>query len=507
MLKAEAALTSGLKARLSLLIAAVAAMAGALMVLLANWTHGPAVGPDATSYIAAARAILAGRLPEMFDGSPLTWWPPGQPMALALASLITGLDPLHAATFLNAFLFATFIAILAILAFRLSGSAWISLLVAAMPLAGFLSAPFYSTNSEALFIALVSAFLLASDRFATDRSRSAVIWLCVLAAMAALSRYVGIIVIVVGGVLVMLFSEGDLLRRCRRALLWGLAASIPIVLVLFSNWYVTGHPTGPRISASMGLEEVVYRSARGFSKALLPAKVWRSTPHVAVLAAVLLGMLVTLVFWRDPRCRRGFPAALLGTAYIIFTIFLASRTHLYEIGERIFAPAIVPTILFALPLLGSLRLPNFVRLVASVVISLLWLAAITAELRRVQSYAETGAGFTSSAYSENSVLKCYDKFVEDDALIFTNAPELLYLHRDRRAKFVPAREGTPFLAYFGWGINWWVNSLSTNGRPKYVLWFERSGAGDFETPDQMGRIVKLTLVENCGNGALYRIER
>jgi SAM-dependent methyltransferase len=41
-----------------------------------------------------------------------------------------------------------------------------------------------------------------------------------------------------------------------------------------------------------------------------------------------------------------------------------------------------------------------------------------------------------------------------DATVFTNTPELLYLHRDRQSEFVPAREGTLFLAYWGWGAEW-----------------------------------------------------
>ena len=508
-------LSNRIGARPEIWIATFGAAAGTAANLFATWTHGPGIGPDATSYIAAARALLEGRAPVMFDGSPFTWWPPGQPIMLALVSLLTGLDPLQASKFSGAFLSAVFIAISTVLVFRLSQrSLAITIFLTALNVAGLLSAPFRTADSEGLFFTACAAFLACADQMMARASRRALIGLGALAAVAALTRYVGISVVGVGGLLVLIFSEGDWRKRLIRTVVWGTFSCAPIALVMYWNWYLTGQPTGPRIPATLGVWEVLTRSAEGFTYWLLPKRFWPSAPHLLFFVAAYLGMAAALCFWRHPVFRRAFPPALLGVGFITFLILSALRIHLYDINARILAPAILPAILvavvFAAPFLR--KAPKLVRLTGAAAATLVCVIAMKSEIPRLQFLRANGEGFSSVAVMSSGTLRCLDERVPENALVFTNSPDILYLQRNRKSLFAPSKKGTPFFDYFGWGIEWWLDRISETDAPKYVLWFQSKYVLWFQSDDEnmkrlgdMAELVEMPLIADCGDGVLYKI--
>jgi hypothetical protein len=67
--------------------------------------HGSGLTPDSASYIAAARNLARGRGATLYDGRPMTLWPPLFPAVMAAMSFVTRLDPIRLAPFLCAALF------------------------------------------------------------------------------------------------------------------------------------------------------------------------------------------------------------------------------------------------------------------------------------------------------------------------------------------------------------------------------------------------------------------
>jgi hypothetical protein len=124
-------------------------------------------------------------------------------------------------------------------------------------------------------------------------------------------------------------------------------------------------------------------------------------------------------------------------------------------------------------------------------------------------------GFTSKKWRNSNILKCADRLPQG-AELYTNRPELFYLHRNQRlVPSSPARTGSAWARYFGWDTKWWLGQLDASNGPKYLVWFEKlkdwrvSGVvprADLLQPNEIAKIVPLTLVEKCGDGAIYLLD-
>src|SRR6266508_4661842 len=93
---------------------------GFLFVLQAT-PEGAGLSDDSIAYIAGARSMVAGhgfREAWLASDQPVTHFPPAFPSVLAFFGFL-GIDPLHAARFVNAFLFGLSAGLIGTLAWRM----------------------------------------------------------------------------------------------------------------------------------------------------------------------------------------------------------------------------------------------------------------------------------------------------------------------------------------------------------------------------------------------------
>src|SRR5215211_3009754 len=167
---------------------------GFLLVLQAT-PEGAGLSDDSIAYIAGARSIAAGdgyREAWLESNQPVTHFPPGFPSVLAFFGFL-GIDPLHAARYVNAFLFFLTAGLLGILAWRMTPSLTAGLVLAGLfILCGDLLQIHAMAMSEPLFI-FVS--LLSFWMFDLYFERHQGIWLiacATLTGVAYLTRYSGL---------------------------------------------------------------------------------------------------------------------------------------------------------------------------------------------------------------------------------------------------------------------------------------------------------------------------
>src|SRR5258708_23159149 len=107
----------------SFVILGLIALLGTFLVLRAT-PEGLGLTGDSIAYIAGARSLLAGhgyREASLISAQPVAHYPPGSPAVLALI-LLSGIDPLPAARFVNALLCGLNAALRGILSWRLPNS-------------------------------------------------------------------------------------------------------------------------------------------------------------------------------------------------------------------------------------------------------------------------------------------------------------------------------------------------------------------------------------------------
>lgn len=420
---------------LALAIAAIALL-GAGLALAREATYGVAFTWDSVNYLGAARELLtAGDFARALEErEPFTTWGPFYPMLLAAASL-GAFDPLDVAGPLGAAVFALTILAAGLWMRRVVASralvVWGCLAIAcAFPLAGLAAL----VLSEAPFILFVTLALSRLDAFRDGGGRTALAWAAAFAALACLTRYAGVALILAALPLLLLRDGPRLRERAREAAFFLTVAALPLGLWLLRNTLLTGSPTGARPIAGEPLPTVLWNAFQTLESWLYPgfeaARVERLMNAGTI--AVLLALAVVVVAYAvrsggAAKARRERSLALVnGTFALVYAVFLvvtASLTYVDD-GYRHVAPLLVPLLL--LTVLAMDRIWRLVRerggprltvsLAAFMAVGLcLWLSL--AALRNAGDIAEAnGEGvpdsFTTARWRDSETVR----YVRDHAI-------------------------------------------------------------------------------------------
>jgi len=441
----------GMSARIVVGLAAAAAMA----VVIAGTRFGPGVSPDSATYIGAARSLLAGAgLSEPFGesaGTPLTRFPPAYPSVLAGLGLLTG-DPASAARWAGAALFGLTAILLAWILAQSTGKAALASALAALL---YLSAPamlrlHLMAWSEPLFLALCAAWL-ALLLFAL---RSGKMWIVVaagaVAALASLTRYVGIALVVAGAVSLLAWGEGTFGHRVRRAAVFAMVGAGPLAVWLGRNAAVAGSAAGRELAFHpIGMSHVWQAAETVGQWLLLPASVhgaWR----LALIAAAGL-MLVTLLAGRSRPDREvaqdpGLLTRVVGAFLMAYVLTLVLSVSLVDANtpfdDRILAPVFLAgAVLVALaaarvqdrrPQVGA------ARLILAAAIGVFLVASLISEIAVFTEAYQIGIGFNRAEWRQSQTVALVRE-LPTDVLLYANSPEAIYLHTGRSAQQLPRR--------------------------------------------------------------------
>ena len=245
--------------RFTLLLAAAAAL-GVGLVLLRQASHGPGMLADGLSYITAARDLLAG---DGLDGYRGRWvyQPPLYPVMLACAGLF-GLDPYAFAGPLNAVVFGLTVLVAGSwlrrhLHFRFLWL-WSCFSIAlALPLAEVAS----HALSESTFILFVTLALTQVAGHLSGGGRAALIWAATFSALAGLTRYVGIAVVLTV-VPLLLAAPAAPREKAQRITVYTLIAAAPLGLWMLRNFLTDESLTGERGTAFYSLDFILNEALR-----------------------------------------------------------------------------------------------------------------------------------------------------------------------------------------------------------------------------------------------------
>lgn len=218
----------------------------------------PWVAWDALDYINAAENIYSGKgIVNGWESDnysnywPLTVWPPFYPIIIA-ACMTLGFSSVNA---------AMWVTILSFLGVVLS-SFFIGKELGS-PVIGYLTAlcclvleslwqlsRWALTEMPFIFFSLVTILFLM--RFSSERKRPFLILAAVFCGLAAITRFMGVTLIMSGVILLLLGLKGQGFIRLKNALIFGLIASIPVALIFLRNVWYTGHISGANRGGGSG---------------------------------------------------------------------------------------------------------------------------------------------------------------------------------------------------------------------------------------------------------------
>ncbi len=432
------------------------AMACSLVVIFATpWGIG--LSPDSGAYVAGARSLLRGAgfssPDELGRFVPIIHFPPLYSATLT-ASALFGADPVQGARWLAAFLFACNIMLAGALGFAVSRSPSLSVITglfagAALPMVQVHTMAW----SEPLFISLQLAGMVLLLLYLRNENRGHLILTGILLACGALVRYAGLAMLAAGVVGIVLLSQRRWRDRLVDAMIFAVIGCLPLIAWMVRNAWVAGGLVNRQFSIHpIGRESIaaVFHVVSG----------WQSFSWLASLDSTSLPLMAftiagtawfSVAAWRMKfprrRARCDFPAVhlILIVAFSYLLVLLGSISFLdalTPVDTRLLSPLYVPLVVVVLSLGGqfwrSSQVSRFSRAILALCLMLTVAAQTATSIHWLKFSYQNGVGYAGREWRNSETLAKLD-LLPPATIIYSNAPEVLYVLRGVPAAMIPRK--------------------------------------------------------------------
>ena len=353
----------------ALLIVVLAGL-GTAHILVRTAPYGPAVSPDSVHYLSTAINFLAGEGWRDFLGRPLVGFPPLFPLLLAASGWL-GIEPFAAAQWINATAFGLTILVAGCWLRSISWSQWLALaattaITVSLPYSEFAS----RLMTDSLFALLTLLVLTQLSSFLQRGRRTPLYWMAVFTALAAVTRYAGVVLIGVGVLMLLVRRTPPLAVRLKDAIVFGAISSLPLAVVLTRNKMISGTLTARSGASGQSLSAGLYQIGETFRQWVGLSNGLDGLGYLLYTAVglVVVAGVVVEVAWRGRYGRAGWrgtgrtasprlglgPALPFGVFALIYCVFLVAVvpfTVYQGIDSRYLLPVYVPLLLAAALLL------------------------------------------------------------------------------------------------------------------------------------------------------------
>lgn len=493
-------------------------LAGAGVVMISTLHYGAGITQgDSVEYISAARNLAMGNGLKTYYGEPLANFPPLYSVLLAVIDCLSGVDPADSAGYANAFLFGLIVYLSGLLFFRHlhpnSAISWFGATMVAIskPLIG------VSVNvlSEPLFIFFTLVFIIYTERYIIRKDYVSLIIFSISAAMACLTRYIGITLILTGA-LVILIVHLNRIKACLASLLpFLLISCLPIGLLITRNYFSAGNLLGshrPPPDASQAASWIPFYLQSWY----FPSGISLSGNHL-VSKLLLLAVIFFLLYftysggwkklsWQEiiSTVSSLFPMILFTAIFAGFLV-ITSPYVAYDRDSRLLTPIFIPLNLLLLTLAAAIidyfKTKIASRYINAVVICgmCIWLvypASSVISQIVIPGMKDGVYGYNFKYWSERSIIKYLQENPFKGSMVYTNAPDAVYILSDSNMKFSPGTQMTaPMdrLADIARLKGKWPEKAS------YLIWFDRVPRSYLFTPEEIASITGMRLVQRFDN--------
>ncbi len=431
----------------SVLIFIMCLVGFAVVVYSTVW--GAGLTDDSYSYISSARNMVAGK---GFDHTPL--FPPLLSLVLSAIGIFK-IDPLISIRWLNAMLFAVNIYLIARIIYTLTKSRFFSLTGAFFALISSTLIMVHSwAMSEPLFFTFLLFGLWVYSNGYTKSGWRLPLYTGIFFGLASLTRYIGIALLLSGGIYWLFEKDKNLRTRFHNAFIFSLVGIFPLSLWLIRNMILLGDAT----KRPFGVHLIPANSLVIMLNAVLLWFIPGRFVHgkeILWLVGIVIALLIFLLF-RLLLSHKGIGSltnlnnqqkpVILFILCILSCLFILIITRSFFdaklfIDERELSPILVIGLVLSLCLIAwqwqpSKWLPISLIALISLVIGV---TNFTRSIQMVQSYHEDGRGYASA---RNHISETYAYLRNrPDTSVYSNAFAGIYFWTGRVTYPIPSSAG------------------------------------------------------------------
>jgi len=445
---------------LVLSIAVVIVLVGAFLIRYST-ELGPWTMVDTVDYFDVARNLSAGNGLVVTRASgltrPMTIHPPFYSIVLAPAVILQW-DLLDFVRTLNIVLFGALVLIVCLGTYQLTSSALLSIGFGLwMATNRAILRNFTAALSEPLFLTVGFASLYLLGEFIKTNKHWLMFTSALLAGLALLTRYSGIAFLATGLFAILIWQKTDWRAKIKDLASYTLVACSPMLLWLAYSWiYFPGNVPG-RYEWVSNIWQAMSPFRLAFVAGLwewLGLRLLFSTQEyrtqMFILALVFLALALGTIFalrvsTREKNAPLSEPALFGASLWAMFTIastmmLLLSFIFVMDpkpwLDERLYSPiqigTVFTTILFAYFCETRLIRGAFRHIPSLAVIALLVVANTPATVTYAQQLHQRGAGYTSRAWKNSTVVPAL-QYIPPDKTIISNDPGAILFFAGRPA--------------------------------------------------------------------------
>jgi hypothetical protein len=493
---------------------------GVFVILALTARRGAGIIADVPSYILIARHMFS---PGFSGASHLSgvWqqhYPPLFPFFLAVIHCLGGPDPLIGVRWLNALLFGVSIFLVGMLTYKYSQAGWLALLAAGWMLVKIDILRIYSAGmSEPLFIVWLLLYMMFVVDFICHKRPTAFWGMTVTAALACMTRIIGVSLVFTGFLVLLYYRNKDTLNPLAPAAIFFSLSLVPII-----GWMVKNFCNGGRVvDRSFAFHPWALTSHfRGggtwpinhFHPSLIPL--------IFICVLTLLGAII----WRakDPLAMGNMERhkhVFLHTVILFVGIYLLiwAITVIFVDASgmitRYFIPIQILGILFALSAVGmlfsSMKGYSIVKFIFAVLclVYLIGLNSIQAASWSLDRY-ENGLEYDGKTWDNSEIIRAV-KQIPESTIIYTNDFDAIYTLANRQPVPIQPKISMESLQknprYDGMMKEMRHNLYDKRGVIVYCS-LEAGGRG-LPTMDELQKQMPLKLILRVSDGAIYTWDR
>jgi len=503
------------------LLLALLSLVGTVFILLSTSRYGAGLSPDSVTYISTARNLIKGVGFISYGGDPLVSQPPLYPALLAVIGKIFGTDPLLVANLVNALIFGLIVYFGGLLIFKYLSSFPVFAIVGTLSILA--SIPLFSVSvmawSEPLFILFVLLSLLFANLYLEKKDITSLIFLSSSLALLSLTRYIGVMLILWGVLIIIVFYRNSLKSRIAHLSLFTLISILPIGIWLIRNYVISSTLFGPRASSAYTLSQNLMFVFNSIVSWYVPSIIADHRPTFILLGAVI-GFFVGLSpkdSWQSVKVtlRQISPIVSFAIAYTAILVISSTTTAYDQIDDRLLSPIYVPLVLFLLILALALVEPYRRRFSNKIVNSFLilglaiWLIyPIRYTILTAVNLTQKGQGYSSKAWIESETVQylLHHRTLESECAVYANGPDATYILAHLTTKMSPAktRYNSPET------VNDNISRLRGSWPEESnacLVWFDRIDRKYLFTIAELQSVANIDLIVHLEDGAIYSVTR